>query len=189
MSRPQVQALDQANWTWEKSGYFIRWGPNSLDERQMTLLCFGAPSLLQGRLRTLKSVNSAMQDPFTLLVIIFTAISCRLDSTVWEVSDVFGKIEVVRVPHTCCSTWGLTGNKGYWCCLKKRSHSQACTMWQNILCTFKKAATLHLWSCRKCLHTSSCSKARPLLKTRYSWRVRGECWHRCKPVLRQWVWG
>jgi hypothetical protein len=40
-----------------------------------------------------------MRDPFALLVIIFAAMSCSMDGTAWEVSDVFGKMERVSVPY------------------------------------------------------------------------------------------
>ncbi|KAJ5779486.1 hypothetical protein N7457_007206 [Penicillium paradoxum] len=91
--RSQVQSLKQANWTWKKSGYFMKWCTTDLDDPRVTLLCFQASDLLLNRLRALQSVKTAMRDPIALLVIILSDISSNMDSTVWEVSDVFGKIE------------------------------------------------------------------------------------------------
>ena len=97
--RPRAPQLKQGDWTWIRSGYFLRWILNSSRNLEVTLVCFGASSSLERRLQQLAPLsilNSVVHDPYSLFVLILNDLSLQMDNTVWDVSEVFGDIELVN---------------------------------------------------------------------------------------------
>lgn len=103
ISDPRQEALrqDQADWTWARSGFFLRWTRSQNHPRQVTMLCFETSSLLQQRQRSLSSaavLESSLIDPLSLFVIVVNDLSRQMDIAVWDISSIFGNIESVSVP-------------------------------------------------------------------------------------------
>jgi hypothetical protein len=94
-----VPRLRQADWTWVRSGYFLRWRAKPNSNTEVTLICFEAASDLKQRFRHLKlpeSCENALNDPWSLFVVVLDELFLQMSRTVWDVSHVFGDIEMVR---------------------------------------------------------------------------------------------
>jgi hypothetical protein len=114
-----THALRQADYSWLRSAYFLKCFPKSsksqtedsespsnassatlgLPNRNVTLLCFGAPPSLQVKFkRLLKSWHweDALNDPFILFQLVVDELFLQLDKTAWNLSAAFGNLEHVR---------------------------------------------------------------------------------------------
>ncbi|GFF58026.1 hypothetical protein IFM62136_03646 [Aspergillus lentulus] len=95
--RPGAPQLKHGDWTWIRSGYFLRWAVDSKQDPEVTLICFGASISLKERLQQIPSSsisNSVVRDPYSLFAIILEELSLQMDNTVWDVLDVFRHIEL-----------------------------------------------------------------------------------------------
>ena len=97
--RQGVPQLRQADATWIRAGFFLRWIAEPDRPPQVTLICFEASSSLKqrfGRLQSMAACNDALNDPYSLFAVILDELSLQLDNTVWNLSEVFRGIELVR---------------------------------------------------------------------------------------------
>jgi len=98
--RPDVPQMRQADWTWIRSGYFLRWTADlNSNVVEVTLICFEASSSLKHRFRNLQlpaSCKNAIDDPWSLFVVVLDELFLQMSETVWDVSEAFGEIETVR---------------------------------------------------------------------------------------------
>jgi len=112
----------QANFDWIKPGFVLKIeNPSAALSQQgqsnnnqnattlapritrVTLLCFGAPSLLYERLIRLRDVTTAEDlkaDPYILLDKALEVMFKLMDKVGWTLADVFGNIETVSVACT-----------------------------------------------------------------------------------------
>jgi hypothetical protein len=91
--------MRQADWTWIRSGYFLRWTADSNSDVEVTLICFEASSSLKHRFRNLQlpaSCKNALDDPWSLFVVVLNELFIQMSETVYDVSEAFGEIEMVR---------------------------------------------------------------------------------------------
>lgn len=91
-----------ADHSWIREGYFVRWPAgitlSDLPETNIELVCFGASQPLQRRLRELETpaaCDDVSQDPFSLLACVLDQLVIQMDTTVWDLLDVFRPIEKV----------------------------------------------------------------------------------------------
>jgi hypothetical protein len=113
--RPGAPRLKHGDWTWIRSGYFLRWAMDSDREPEVRLIRFGASISLKERLQQIPSSsisNSVVLDPYSLLAIILEELSLQMDSTVWDVLDDFRHNELVfwtpTLVHLDCADIGRT---------------------------------------------------------------------------------
>ncbi|KAI9835088.1 MAG: hypothetical protein M1819_002640 [Sarea resinae] len=113
--------LSQADWTWNRSSYFLHWTNSSprqaspevtgvvhdTSASEVTLLCFGTPETVQARFArisqhpsslsssysSLSTWRSALGDPYLLFATVLEEISVHQDKIIWDFSRVFGKVE------------------------------------------------------------------------------------------------
>ncbi|KAJ6065914.1 hypothetical protein N7444_001567 [Penicillium canescens] len=83
--RCEVPRMEHADWTWIRSGFFLRWNQQSGSTPQATLLCFEASSVLKDRLRRFSFPTLAAGNPFSLFVIVLNDLARQMDLTVWDV--------------------------------------------------------------------------------------------------------
>ena len=116
---PNTHALRQADYSWLRSAYFLKCLPESsqrqtensespsntfsatlgLPNRNVTLLCFGAPTSLLVKFKSLLQSwhwEDALGDPFVLFQLVVDELFLQLDQTAWNLSAVFGNLEHVR---------------------------------------------------------------------------------------------
>jgi hypothetical protein len=116
---PNTHALPQADYSWLRSAYFLKCLPESsqrqtensespsntfsatlgLPNRNVTLLCFGAPTSLLVKFKSLLQSwhwEDALGDPFVLFQLVVDELFLQLDQTAWNLSAVFGNLEHVR---------------------------------------------------------------------------------------------
>lgn len=116
---PNTHALRQADYSWLRSAYFLKCLPESsqsqtedsespsntssatlgLPNRNVTLLCFGAPTSLQAKFERLLRPwhwEDALGDPFVLFQLVVDELFLQLDQTAWDLSAAFGNLEHVR---------------------------------------------------------------------------------------------
>lgn len=110
--RPNTVFVSQADWTWHRAGFVLRWtsaGDNldagNLASSRVTLICFGASSALEQRFEALGSHTAwhdAVKDPYCLFAIVLDELLLQTYQLVWNLADVFRKIENVG-PYSRCS--------------------------------------------------------------------------------------
>jgi hypothetical protein len=81
------------NFLWIRSGYFLSSGAH----HQTTLICFGASTALQKRLKSVPSHgwHDTLQDPFSLLPVVLSDLHLQLDEQVWAIANPVGALERV----------------------------------------------------------------------------------------------
>ncbi|KAL4880563.1 hypothetical protein BJY04DRAFT_219033 [Aspergillus karnatakaensis] len=81
--------------TWFRSGFFLRWPSNPLSPPHVTLIFFGALSVMARFQRLTYSAvkDVAVRDPVSLLVVILHSLADPMDQNVWDLSRVFGTNE------------------------------------------------------------------------------------------------
>lgn len=106
----QTTVQSQADLTWIKAGFFLRWVPATDPNSHVTLICFGAPSELEFRFQHLAQTSfwkAAVQDPFSLFAFVFDELFLETDRIVWALSAVFRHVEkvyfLVRDRYTSCT--------------------------------------------------------------------------------------
>jgi len=116
---PNTHAPRQADYGWLRSAYFLKCLPKSsqsqtedsespsntssstlgLPNRNVALLCFGAPTSLQVKFERLLQLwhwGDALDDPFVLFQLVVDELFLQLDQTAWNLSRAFGSLEHVR---------------------------------------------------------------------------------------------
>ncbi|KAJ5152124.1 hypothetical protein N7492_010419 [Penicillium capsulatum] len=97
--------LQNADWTWSRSGFFLRYTAPEVTSRkpEVTLICFRAPPFLRRRLAQIPAstvCRSVARDPHCLFVIILNELSGEMDTNSWKVANVFRGIETDLLgPH------------------------------------------------------------------------------------------
>ncbi|KAL4914969.1 hypothetical protein BDW62DRAFT_133890 [Aspergillus aurantiobrunneus] len=84
-----------SDYTWVRAGFFLRWRIESKGSPDVTLLCFGG-HMVRDRFLSLSYdavKNGVIRDPLSLFVLVLHELSAQMDSTVWDLSRVFGTIE------------------------------------------------------------------------------------------------
>ncbi|KAE8166910.1 hypothetical protein BDV40DRAFT_285040 [Aspergillus tamarii] len=95
--RPGAPQMQHGDSTWIRLGYFLRWAVSWTCDPEVTLLCFGASISLKGRLQDIPPSSiptNVVRDPYSLFAIILEELSLQMDNTVWDVMDVFRRIEL-----------------------------------------------------------------------------------------------
>ena len=95
---PRGTTLSQGDWTWIRTGYWLRWGNPKSDDATATLIVFSAPTQLQNRLESLSTHSGwkeVLIDPFSLFVIILDELFLQAHGIVNKVIRVLEPIEGV----------------------------------------------------------------------------------------------
>ncbi|KAI1424995.1 hypothetical protein F5Y12DRAFT_397682 [Xylaria sp. FL1777] len=90
--RPGQLPLPQADYSWLRSGYFLRTSENG----HTTLACFGATPRVRELLEAFvhsDSISDAIAEPHILLDLILNGLWREVDHQVWNMSEVFGPLE------------------------------------------------------------------------------------------------
>ncbi|KAL4984177.1 hypothetical protein BDW68DRAFT_180912 [Aspergillus falconensis] len=88
--------IRQSDFTWTRAGFFLRWPIESKNRYNPTMICFGA-DMVYDRLRRLSREavkEGVMKDPMSLFVVVLHQLSYSTDETVWDLSRVFGGVEL-----------------------------------------------------------------------------------------------
>ncbi|KAI9777037.1 MAG: hypothetical protein M1816_004926 [Peltula sp. TS41687] len=92
----QTTVQSQADLSWIKAGFFLRWLPATGPNSHVTLICFGAPRELESRFKHLAQSpfwKAAVQDPFSLFAFVFDELFLETDRIVWAFTAVFRHVE------------------------------------------------------------------------------------------------
>ena len=94
------RGLSQGDWTWIRSGFYLRWNEcDDLKKAAVTLIVFSASPGLRARFERLRNSPEwevALIDPFSLYVIILDELWLQAESIANKVREVFGNMERVR---------------------------------------------------------------------------------------------
>lgn len=116
VSRGPAGKLSQADWSWQKAGFFLKWhdalqeptandassGSNASTPRfdQVTCCCWGAAQSIVQRFGDIVRTphwTDALQDPFVLLDVILDQLFLLLDEQKNNLRFAFGQIETVSL--------------------------------------------------------------------------------------------
>ena len=114
---PRGTRQNQGDWTWLRSGYFLRWDKpfaETLSDSNVTLIIFSPTHELRVHLQELASRpdwRQGLMDPFSLLVIVAENIFLETSMTINKVLKVLRFTERVSKEDPC-QLQGLTGAVG-----------------------------------------------------------------------------
>lgn len=97
-NRKDKKKLHQSDYSWNRSGFFLKGQPRHNNRPALTLICFGASLEVQRRLSSI-DVTSSLEiiaaDPIILFDVIFDELYLQVDNMAWKVQGIFGKMEYV----------------------------------------------------------------------------------------------
>jgi hypothetical protein len=99
--------LDQADYSWHRSGFFLRRLPGG----EVTLVCFGAIEKVERRIKEFtakRTWTAAVLEPHVLFDIILESLFLEVDDTLWKMNRVFGPFEHVSLRSCAGSDGGRT---------------------------------------------------------------------------------
>jgi hypothetical protein len=90
--------LSNADWSWIRAGFFMKWTRVQDENPTVTLICFGACPDLIARIKCIEEIDQRITtDPFCLFVVILDELFLEMDVMIWRVSKVFGLTERVSL--------------------------------------------------------------------------------------------
>lgn len=105
--KSNAKAQSQADFSWIRAGFFLKIESPKVDfidpnlrNKPITLLCFGASEALIGRFHSIQNREEwkeALEDPYVLLDIVLDELYLQLDGISWNLGEVYGNMERVRL--------------------------------------------------------------------------------------------
>lgn len=99
-NREGVKKLHQSDYSWNRSGFFLKGQPRHNNKSALTLICFGASQEVQKRLAAMdvaSGLDRIAADPIILFDSIFDELYLQVDSMAWKVQGIFGMMEYVSL--------------------------------------------------------------------------------------------
>ena len=105
--KSNVKTQSQADFSWIRAAFFLKVESPKIDfidpnlrNKPITLLCFGASDALTTRFNNLQNKiewKEALEDPYVLLDIVLDELYLQLDGISWNLGEVYGNMERVRL--------------------------------------------------------------------------------------------
>lgn len=112
VKKSNVKEQSQADFSWIRAAFFLKVEGPKIDItnpssriKPTTLLCFGASEALVERLKKLQNRTDwkeVLEDPYVLLDIVLDELYLQLDGVSWNLNEVYGNMERVRLLSLWC---------------------------------------------------------------------------------------